>query len=136
MDRVRRDTGVLSVYHTDVAHKYKICGTRTKAAFVHYYTYICTKYVLLRGGHDYCVLVDNQNIAGGVVQRNSACGEVGVSYASDVAVTVSPLVDKTDVLSLIATIASAKLGTFAYPADAMLVTTTADTVFKAIQYGD
>lgn len=63
-------------------------------------------------------------------------GRVGVSYASDVAVTVKPLANKDDSTSDIATIASSVQGSFLYPADGLLVTTTADTVLTVIQYGD
>ena len=63
-------------------------------------------------------------------------GEVGVSYASDVATIVKPLANKDIVTSVIATISSSTSGNFLYPADALLVTTTANTVFTVIQYGD
>ena len=62
-------------------------------------------------------------------------GEVGVAYACSVAAIVKPLANKADTTSDIATIASAVQGSFLYPADGLLVTITADTVFTHIQYG-
>lgn len=63
-------------------------------------------------------------------------GEVGCSYYADVAVIVKPLADRSDATSIIATIVSATSGTFAYPADAILVTTTETTNVVVNQYGD
>jgi len=61
--------------------------------------------------------------------------ETGVSYHASVAVVVKPLVNKADTTTVIETIASATSGNFSYPADALLVTTTANTVINVLQYG-
>ena len=66
----------------------------------------------------------------------STYGRVGISFYSDVAVIVKPLADKDDSTSIIETIASATSGNFAYPADAVLVTTTATSNVVVVQYGD
>ena len=63
-------------------------------------------------------------------------GRVGCSFSADVAVIVSPLTDRDDATSVIEAIASATGGSFAYPADAVLVTTTATTNVVLLQYGD
>lgn len=62
-------------------------------------------------------------------------GEVGCSYYADVAVIVKPLADKSDITSIIDTIASATSGNFNYSADAILVTTTGTTSVIVNQSG-
>ena len=63
-------------------------------------------------------------------------GEVGVSWYADQSVTVSPLADKDDSSSQIGTPVAAASGSFGYPCDALLVTTTATTNVIVNQYGD
>lgn len=61
--------------------------------------------------------------------------DTGVSFYASLSVTVKPLADENDAASIINSGVTGTGGTITVPAAALLVTTSADTLFTYVQSG-